>query len=130
METRTIGWADVVQQLFDIENTLPDRTNPSTLSTDGNLVCLYNGDDGEHCIVGQALAQLGLDTSKLIEGSAIGSAVYLYESDGVTFEPAAIDLLQQAQRAADGFETLGFTRVSKPRTWGQVIDILRFTGVL
>lgn len=127
------------QFLFrEILSGSPDRHNPVDMEG-----CLYNGDDGTHCIAGTAFVALGVDPEFLgereqVSAAEVGQALGLFESDDPIPNTPAY-LFAKIQNIADGLPTTlndgpvvpgtpGYGPA--PRKWGEVLEMATEHGLL
>lgn len=87
----------------------PDNKNP--VGDEG--LCLYNGPDGTHCMIGQFLANEGVDVDEAYEGIGVHKVIADALPDGASVSFNAALVCERWQFAADGH-----------RSWGDVAALM------
>lgn len=115
----TIKDIDFVRERIEaIVAEMPDRTNPRTSDTGYVSSCVYTGDDGSHCVIGEFLARHdpevlpGAD-SWLNAQSVVELLCTSRSTWGYTVE--AVDWMDLVQHEAD----------QRGATWGSALAMVR-----
>lgn len=101
--------------LVEVARKFPDNVNPTQTGD-----CVYTDNNGNHCWVGQALVDLGLDVPDVGDLYNTQSAAVLLELHGAHRVDVG-DIAECAQLAADNWDT---------KTWAQACDEFRDNNVV
>lgn len=134
---RTITKDEVADVLRTIADELPKRVNPLLHPGDPRGGCAYNrtmpNGTVRHCIAGEAISRLGLDTGILSEHekALIQQVISRDPWGGVAFDDSAAALLGDAQTLADGNGVIDTEpQCDGPERWGNVVDELVNRGLI
>lgn len=126
METITHERAVALLEQIAEDRELCQRSNKTVIHPHSKLpVCTYWDEDAPACLIGHALNELGVDWANLPPALRYRSFQDLQPwlaGQGFTFEPKAIMMLQQAQRAADRTLSVDGGMIGRP-DWGWAIHV-------